>query len=149
MDGDPTAAMPHFTHSRPAGPWQQYILSAELFVLAHEMSHLLRGHMVNREAGGVPLEVGGDRTMSFSHEQEYEADATGLRIMLRTAEERDAREVSSRYVGCELFLKGGQILYRAALASNYRPRRSCECSTRRTLRHPQDVTGSDWRRKVR
>lgn len=78
---------------------------AEQFVVAHEMSHFLAGHIPTPFSGRKYMANLSDDVPSSRWEQEFEADRVGLRVLLGRNDPYLQAEQVGAYTGADFFLQ--------------------------------------------
>ncbi|EGG42071.1 Hypothetical protein Nlim_1086 [Candidatus Nitrosarchaeum limnium SFB1] len=81
----------------------------EIFILGHEYSHLLIGHVGHIENQEVPFDKDGIKVMLYEHNQEFEADFVGLYLCLGALKAKRS-DISLGYCGIELFFHCDHII---------------------------------------
>ncbi|MGB2711367.1 MAG: hypothetical protein WBC33_07605 [Conexibacter sp.] len=89
--------------------------AAEQFVVAHELAHQLLGHVAD---GTRSMLVAGATVdaLNVSHQQELDADALGLKLVLESITSGDQFEYAVAYAGVELFFLVVSLLEEYAAA---------------------------------
>jgi hypothetical protein len=102
IKGRPSAA-PAYLPEEPYGTLAAILRqSMELFIMAHEYAHIISGHL--SESKTAPIDVGGQHgdEVIRSWQQELEADAQGLELMVRAMQKRN-HDLALSYWGADLF----------------------------------------------
>jgi hypothetical protein len=88
---------------------------AEQFVYAHELGHLLSGHLGNGEFRALPADYGEAPQVISSIEQEFDADLAGWVVLVTTMlpDEKTIADLQVAYAGAWLFLQLVSLLEQA------------------------------------
>ena len=97
-------------------------ISTKQFVVAHELAHLICGHLSEQRDKLIRLASDSVTPLPTDWEQEHEADTIGMSLLINTNKQQDRREILWTYLGCDAFLGISHILERAfALSANSHP----------------------------
>jgi hypothetical protein len=86
--------------------------SMELFVMGHEYGHIIRGHLLGQKESASLLGEENVDEITRSWEQELEADAVGLQLLIPAMQEKRRMDLSLSYWGADLFFSCSDILER-------------------------------------
>lgn len=92
--------------------------SMELFVMGHEYGHILSGHL---SADQLPAHLLGEESVNEiarSWQQELEADAVGLQLLIPAMQKKRGMDLSLSYWGADLFFSCNEVLERGASILN-------------------------------
>jgi hypothetical protein len=102
LTGEPGNAQPYLPeepYGTLAGRLRQ---SMEIFIMGHEYAHIACGHLSRVKVMGATLAGQSVEEIEWSWDQEYEADALGLRLMLHALDKR-GYDLAQSYWGADMF----------------------------------------------
>jgi hypothetical protein len=109
IKGKPSAAPPYIPEE-PYGTLAAILRdSMELFIMAHEYGHIIKGHLSSAEA--APIDLGGQKgdEVIRNWRQEIEADAQGLELMIYAMGKRGL-DLALSYWGADFFFSCIEIV---------------------------------------
>jgi hypothetical protein len=111
VTGLPGRAKSYLVEPQYAGPSDLLRRSMELFVLAHEYGHVGLGHL-SAAARAEEANLSGAEVIAYSWQQEREADAVGLNLMLR-AMMRSGMDAALSYWGADAYFSAIDVMRNA------------------------------------
>ena len=88
-------------------------LSMEVFIMGHEYAHILLRHLDSAETSKQVLDSEDVFNISYSWQQEFDADGLGLPLMITALHEQGRQYLDLSYCGADLFFSSYEIIERA------------------------------------
>ena len=120
----------------------EIMMSAESFLIAHELGHLLAGHLTVKKGYGYyqsEMDASVDKT---NWEKEYEADRIGVNLVAEFARNRNV-DIAESYIGIELFF----IMYDIVLKAKKILKEGNEDISNNFSKHPSNLSRRQNTRK--